>query len=670
VNADGGPSRVPVNFDDPTRQHSKYGFASGRDLVADVAALLRTQGRGEAVNHLTTTRWLALAILCAACNLEPAPPVGSEDLSRQFDRQEVRIPMRDGVELFTVILTPKRADGALPFILSRTPYGTAGWGGTYKIGYGFQELMKDGYIFVFQDIRGRFQSGGTFVMNRPACLERGDGCVDEATDTWDTVEWLLKNVPDNNGRVGQLGISYPGWNTNATAFEPHPAIKALSPQATMGDVWMGDDFFHQGAFRLSYGLEYAWDMEASSDQSIPPTPGRYDTYDWYLSFPTLKDLSAAVGADAWPTWRLFATHPAYDTVWSTRSIPARLKSAPVPTLNVGGWWDQEDIYGTPNVYAAMETHDSAHLNFLVVGPWYHGEWFLEAGDSLGAVRFGSATGETYRRTIEAPWFAYWLKDKGDGNFPEARVFDAGAQQWRTFDAWPAPTSAPRQLYLHDGGKLSFDPPTATSGYDQYVSDPARPVPYRHRPIERTYDPRGSDWDCWMTEDQRFVDSRPDVLVWQTEPLAEEVTVAGSIAARLFASTTGTDADWVVKLIDVYPDSIADRPRMGGFELMVVGEIMRGRYYKGWDNPLPIPANTVTPFSVDLHQQAYTFRPGHRIMVHVQSTWFPVHDRNPQTFVPNIFEAKASDFRVQTHRIYRSAQYPSHLELDVLGAAQP
>ncbi|HOX20488.1 MAG TPA: CocE/NonD family hydrolase [Gemmatimonadales bacterium] len=622
------------------------------------------------MNHLTTTRWLALAILCAACNLEPAPPVGSEDLSRQFDRQEVRIPMRDGVELFTVILTPKRADGALPFILSRTPYGTAGWGGTYKIGYGFQELMKDGYIFVFQDIRGRFQSGGTFVMNRPACLERGDGCVDEATDTWDTVEWLLKNVPDNNGRVGQLGISYPGWNTNATAFEPHPAIKALSPQATMGDVWMGDDFFHQGAFRLSYGLEYAWDMEASSDQSIPPTPGRYDTYDWYLSFPTLKDLSAAVGADAWPTWRLFATHPAYDTVWSTRSIPARLKSAPVPTLNVGGWWDQEDIYGTPNVYAAMETHDSAHLNFLVVGPWYHGEWFLEAGDSLGAVRFGSATGETYRRTIEAPWFAYWLKDKGDGNFPEARVFDAGAQQWRTFDAWPAPTSAPRQLYLHDGGKLSFDPPTATSGYDQYVSDPARPVPYRHRPIERTYDPRGSDWDCWMTEDQRFVDSRPDVLVWQTEPLAEEVTVAGSIAARLFASTTGTDADWVVKLIDVYPDSIADRPRMGGFELMVVGEIMRGRYYKGWDNPLPIPANTVTPFSVDLHQQAYTFRPGHRIMVHVQSTWFPVHDRNPQTFVPNIFEAKASDFRVQTHRIYRSAQYPSHLELDVLGAAQP
>jgi len=618
---------------------------------------------------MTTTRWLTLAILCVSCNLESAPPAGSDDLSRQFDRQEVRIPMRDGAELFTVILTPKRASEELPFILSRTPYGTAGWGGTYKIAYGYQELIKDGYIFVFQDIRGRFQSGGTFVMSRPACLERGDGCIDEATDTWDTVEWLLQNVPNNNGRVGQLGISYPGWTTNATAFEPHPAIKALSPQATMGDAWMGDDFFHQGAFRLSYGLEYAWDMEASSDQSIPPTPGRYDTYDWYLSFPTLKDLSAAVGADAWPTWRNFATHPSYDTVWSARSIPARLRSAPVPTLNVGGWWDQEDIYGTPNVYAAMETNDTAHRNFLVIGPWYHGEWFLEAGDSLGAVRFGSPTGETYRRTIEAPWFAYWLKGKGDGNFPEARVFDAGAEQWRTFDAWPAPTSAPKRLYFHDGGKLSFDPPTASGGFDQYVSDPARPVPYRHRPVEWTYDPRGSDWDYWMTEDQRFVDSRPDVLVWQTEPLTEEVTVAGSIAARLFASTTGTDADWVVKLIDVYPDSIADRPRMGGYELMVVGEIMRGRYYKGWDNPQPIPANTVTPFRVDLHQQAYTFRPGHRIMVQVQSTWFPVHDRNPQTFVPNIFEARASDFRAQTHRIYRSGQYPSHLELDVLGAAQ-
>ena len=316
------------------------------------------------------TAWWPVVVLLASCTTAAKPPAtDAEQLAKLFTRQEVRIPMRDGVELFTVILTPRTGADSLPFILSRTPYGTSGWGGTYKITYGFQELIKEGYIFVFQDIRGRNQSQGTFVMNKPACQVRGDGCVDEATDTWDTVEWLLANVPHNNGRVGQLGISYPGWTTNATAFEPHPAIKALSPQATMGDVWMGDDFFHQGAFRLSYGLEYAWDMEASPDQSIHPAPGRYDTYDWYLSFATLKDLGAAVGADAWPTWRLFAAHPSYDTVWSARSIPRRLRHAPVPTLSVGGWWDQEDIYGTQHAYASMETTDSTHQNLLVLGPW-------------------------------------------------------------------------------------------------------------------------------------------------------------------------------------------------------------------------------------------------------------------------------------------------------------
>ncbi len=632
------------------------------DAIRRTAPIQRLSHRYPRI--LGLARWLSCVVLLTSCRTA-APTTGDDQIARQFDRREVRIRMRDSAELFTVILTPKNANGSLPFILSRTPYGTAGWGGTSRITYGFQELMKEGYIFVFQDIRGRFQSRGTFVMNRPPCAQRGAGCVDEATDTWDTVEWLLHNVPNNNGRVGQLGISYPGWLANATAFEPHPAIKALSPQATMGDVWMGDDFFHQGAFRLSYGLEYAWDMEASPDQSKPPTPGRYDTYDWYLSFPTLSALSAAVGANAWPTWRLFATHPAYDSVWSSRAIPRRLTSAPVPTLNVGGFWDQEDIYGTAHAYAAMEAGDSAHRDYLVIGPWYHGQWFLEAGDSLGAVRFGSATGETYRRDIEAPWFAYWLKDKGDGRFPEARVFDAGARQWRSFDAWPAPTATTRNLYFLDGGRLAFDPPAGAGGSDQFVSDPAHPVPYRRRPIEWTYDPRGSNWDTWMTEDQRFADSRPDVLVWQTGPLAGDVTLAGSIVAKLFASTTGSDADWVVKLIDVYPDSIADRPRMGGFELMVVGEIMRGRYWRGWDRSTPIPANTVTPFTVDLHQQAYTFQRGHRIMVQVQSTWFPVHDRNPQTFVPNIFEARAQDYRAQTHRVYRTARYPSHLALDVL-----
>jgi putative CocE/NonD family hydrolase len=433
----------------------------------------------------------------------------------------------------------------------------------------------------------------------------------------------------------------------------------------MGDVWMGDDFFHQGAFRLSYGLEYAWGMEASSDGSVDPAPARYDTYDWYRSFPTLSALAAAVGADAWPTWRRFVEHPAYDAEWRSRALPLRLRSAPVPTLTVGGWWDQEDIYGPQRTYASMEAGDSSARNFLVMGPWYHGQWAREAGDSLGRVRFGSATGDHYRRSIEVPWFAYWLKDRGDGRFPEATVFDAGAGEWRSFDSWPPRQAVRRRLYFRAGGLLSFTPPAESAGADRYVSDPAHPVPYRPRPIEWTYDTRGSRWRQWMTEDQRFVEGRPDVLVWQTEPLAEDVTLAGNVGAKLFASTTGTDADWVVKLIDVYPDTVADRPGMGGYQLMVAGEIMRGRYHRGWDAPSPIPADTVTSFTVDLHQQAYTFRRGHRIMVQVQSTWFPLHDRNPQTFVRNIFLARATDYRAQTHRIHRTARRPSHVEVDVL-----
>ena len=600
-------------------------------------------------------------LLVAAASASPAQS-GPGRLSDQFDRRDVRIPMRDGVELFTAIFTPRAAAESLPFILLRTPYGVSD--GELRLG-GVRELVRDGYIFVFQDIRGRYGSQGTFVMNRPPCAVRGPGCIDEATDTWDTIDWLLRNVAGHNGRVGQLGISYPGFLTNATAFEPHPALKALSPQATMGDTWMGDDFFHQGAFRLSYGLEYAWGMEASSDGSVSPAPGRYDTYDWYRSFPTLSALAAAVGAHAWPTWRLFVEHPAYDAEWRRRAVPQRLRHPPVPTLTVGGWWDQEDIYGPPHTYAAMEAGDSAGRNFLVMGPWYHGQWAREAGDSLGNIRFGSATGDHYRRMIEAPWFAYWLKGRGDGRFPEATVFDAGTREWRTFDAWPPRRAMKRRLYFQAGGRLSFEPPRDSAGSDRYVSDPAHPVPYRPRPIEWTYDPRGSRWRQWMTEDQRFVEGRPDVLAWQTEPLAEDVTLAGSVVATLFASTTGTDADWVVKLIDVYPDSVADRPGLGGYQLMVVGEIMRGRYYRGWDAPSPIPASRVTPFTVDLHQQAYTFRRGHRIMVQVQSTWFPLHDRNPQTFVRNIFLAGAGDYRAQTHRIHRTARFPSHVAIDVL-----
>jgi len=608
--------------------------------------------------------WL-LAVLCVLPTRVTEAQSSDAALDSVFERREVMIPMRDGDSLFTVILSPRDRTDSLPIIISRTPYGTSGWGGTYGILKGFKELIADGYTFVFQDIRGRFKSQGQFVMNRPPRDPRDPKATDESTDTYDTIDWLIRNVPRNNGRVGILGISYPGWTAAVAGVEPHPALKAVSPQAPMGDTWMGDDFFHQGAFRQTYGLEYAWSMEASSDMSIDPSPGRYDTYDWYLSYPTLSALAASVGATKWPTWNLFVSHPAYDSVWQRRALPHYLRQPRVPTLTVGGWWDQEDEYGPLASYAAMEPRDSAGQSFLVMGPWNHGQWFQGAGDSLGNIRFASATGDEYRTRIQARWFAHWLKGKADPNLAEATVYDAGANQWRTFDAWPPKNASHRRLYLGAKGRLSFEAPKNSEGSDTYRSDPAHPIPYRPRPVEWTYDSRGSRWNRWMTEDQRFVSDRADVLSWQTDPLTEDVQVAGTIVAKLFASTTGTDADWVVKLIDVYPDSVAERPAMGGYQLMIAGEILRGRYRHSFSKPEPIPANTVQAYTLDLHQQAYRFKRGHRIMVQVQSTWFPLYDRNPQTFVPNIFKAAAASYRAQTHRIWHTKRYPSYVDVMVL-----
>jgi hypothetical protein len=426
---------------------------------------------------------------------------------------------------------------------------------------------------------------------------------------------------------------------------------------------MGDDFFHQGAFRQSYGLEYAWELEAVPGQSVTPAPGRYDTYEWYGSFPTLSALAGAVGATAWPTWQRFVHHAAYDTEWRERSLAVTLPHTTVPTMVVGGWWDQEDEYGTLLNYATLARTDTARIVSLVMGPWNHGGWYSDSAGVLGNLRFGRPTGVEYR-TLQARWFAHWLHDASGGTLPAATVFDVGTDQWRTFDRWPAPRSERRHVYFGADGALTLTAPTSVEGSDRFVSDPAHPVPYRPRPVERTYAP-GSRWSRWLSEDQRFVDDRADVLTYQTAPLAADMTVAGDVVAHLYAATTGSDADWVVKLIDVYPDTVADRPQMGGYELMVNADIMRGRYWKGFETATPIPPNTVEPFTVDLHQQSYTFRKGHRIMVQVQSSWFPLYDRNPQTFVPNIFLARASDYRAETHTVYRNARYPSNVELDVL-----
>ena len=593
-------------------------------------------------------------------NLGFEPPQSVADRPAvAFERREVMVPMRDGVRLFTVIMAPRDAAEPLPILFERTPYGARGWQETAPVPAGNRALAADGYIFVFQDIRGRNRSEGAFVMNRPARDPRDSSAVDETTDAWDTVEWLMHNVPNNNGRVGVTGISYPGWLAEVVLLGPHPAVKAVSPQAPMTDTWMGDDFFHQGAFRQTYGLTYSSSMERQMVGAEPIRVGWYDTYYWYLSFGSLKALTDSTRAMRIPTWRRFVEHPAYDSEWQGRAFQRLVTRLSLPTLSVGGWWDSEDLFGPQATYAALERFDTAGVNSIVIGPWFHTQWWAPGGQSLGNLRFGSATSDTFLLNMQAPWFRYWLKGRGDGRFPEARLFDAGTNQWRAFDRWPPREAAVGRLYFHSNGRLSFDPPSERAGFDDYISDPAHPVPYVPRSMEF------GSWSRWMTEDQRFADGRPDVLTWHTEPLQEDVVIAGNIVARLFASTTGSDADWVVKLIDVYPDSVPGRPNMGGYQLMVAGDILRGRYRRSWERPERVRPNAVEPYTVDLHQQCYTFRRGHRIMVQVQSTWFPLYDRNPQTFVPNIFLAPASAYRAQTHRIYRTAARPSHVEVMVL-----
>jgi hypothetical protein len=431
----------------------------------------------------------------------------------------------------------------------------------------------------------------------------------------------------------------------------------------MTDTWMGDDFFHQGAFRMSYGFEYSWGMEGQA-AGLPPLPiDRADAYDWYLAFPSLKDLTERTGAMRLPTWRHFVEHPAYDSVWQDRAFQRSVRRVSVPTLTVGGWWDQEDIYGPTATYGALERFDSAGVSALVMGPWSHGQWSRSGGDSLGNIGFAGATADSFRLNIEAPWFRHWLRGGGPAQFPEAQLYDAGAGRWRAFDRWPPSEAVARSLYLRAGGRLAFDPPTDRAGFDGWVSDPAHPVPYRPRPVEVTYS-QDSRWARWMTEDQRFVQDRPDVRSWETEPLAEDVVLAGPVTARLFAATTGSDADWVVKLVDVYPDS-GVAVAMRGYQLMVAGEILRGRYRRSFERPEPVPPNVVERYTVDLHPQFHTFRKGHRIQVQIQSTWFPLYDRNPQTYVPNIFEAPASAYRARAHRIIRTAAQPSRVDVLVL-----
>ena len=592
-----------------------------------------------------------------------------------FTVREVMVPMRDGVRLHTKILTPKTAAPPLPFMFIRTPYGIdeAGSENTER-GYGF--LVKDGYIFVYQDIRGKFKSEGEFVMQRAPRVDRKDPkAIDESTDAYDTIDWLLKNIPNNNGRVGMTGVSYPGWLTAMAMLDPHPALRAVSPQASPADMWMGDDFHHQGAFRLSYGFEYATMMESAKDVEQFQFD-TYDTYQWYLQLGSLANINRNILKGKIPTWNDFSRRPDYDAFWQRQAMKQYLTKVTVPTLNVAGWWDQEDFYGPVKIYTELEPHDRDNRNFLVVGPWNHGGWMRGEGKSLGNVQFDQPTAQFFRDSLMGPFFAYYLHDKGPFHIAEATVFEAGTNRWRSFDSWPPKTGMThRSLYFRENGALSWEPPPAaasptTPQFDGFVSDPAHPVPYRQRPIQPTYDPRGSGWYTWLTEDQRFVDGRPDVLTYRTDVLQRDLTIGGDISVPLEAATSGSDADWVVKLIDVYPESGMAEAKMNGYELMVANDVLRGRYYQGFEKPTPIVPNKVTTFTVDLHTQSYTFRKGHRVMVQVQSTWFPIIDRNPQTFVPNIFEAKESDFRRAEERVYRSPASASRIVLSVIDRVTP
>ena len=604
-----------------------------------------------------------------ALQLFLAAPLGAQDSA--FTRTDAMIPMRDGVKLYTRIFAPTTGSGPFPFIFIRTPYGIDG---TTPQGvarsYGF--LARDGYVFVFQDIRGKFHSEGTFEMQRPPRRDRSDPrAIDESTDAYDSIEWLVHHVPNTVPRVGMTGVSYPGWLTAMAMLDPHPALKAVSPQASPADMWIGDDFHHNGAFRLSYGFEYATMMESGKDvqQFRFDT---WDTYDWYLRLGSLATVNDSILEGRIPTWNDFARRPNYDAFWQRQAMKGYLARVTVPTLNVAGWWDQEDFYGPITIYRELERRDTGQQNFLVVGPWNHGGWMRGDGSSLGPIQFGQATGPFFRDSIMAPFFAEHLHQRGALHLAEATVFEAGSNTWRRYDAWPPRAGVtPQAYYFRERGRLSTEPPprspaaSAAREFDSYVSDPNKPVPYRARPIPATYDPRGSGWSTWLTEDQRFVHNRPDVLSYDTGVLGEDLTIAGDISVTIHAATTGSDADWIVKLIDVYPDTGMAPLPMNGYQFMVANEVFRGRFRKSFERPSPITPNAVTEFTVDLHTQAYTFRKGHRVMVQVQSTWFPLIDRNPQKFVPNIFEARASDFTVATQRIHRSARQASKIVLPVV-----
>jgi putative CocE/NonD family hydrolase len=590
-----------------------------------------------------------------------------------YQRSEVMIPMRDGVKLHAVILKPADIATPLPFLMQRTPYGCDG---TTRASFSMQrpDLARDGYIYVCADIRGRFKSEGEFVMMRPLADHHDPKAVDESTDTYDTVDWLIKNVVGNNGRAGLVGTSYPGFLTMMAGIDPHPAVKAISPQAPMIDVWKGDDFFHNGAFRQSYGYDYVKGLESTAEMTDvdygKDKDGKpRDGYDYFLERGSFAEDVKRSGSRLLPTWKLFLDHPAYDATWSSRGVEHDLHAVSVPTLSVGGYYDQEDMYGPQEEYATLEPFDAKHENFLVLGPWRHGFW-SSSSNHLGNVQYGEPIGDEFRARIEAKFFGHYLKDESGFDLEDTASFQTGSNTWKHYAHFPPIKSQPTSLYLAGGGRLAWSEATNATGATakattSYVSDPANPVPYRHRPIQPTYS-GGSQWFNWLTEDQRFVADRKDVAMWKLPVLKKDLIVTGEVLADIYAATTGTDNDMVVKLIDEYPGDDPD-PAMRGYQLMTNAEIFRGRYLAGFDKPEPLRANSIHEYKFSLHDVDHVFKAGHTVMVEVESTWFPLYDRNPQTFVPNIMTARPADYKPATITIYSDPDHASNLQMPLMNA---
>ncbi|MBI3414674.1 MAG: CocE/NonD family hydrolase [Verrucomicrobia bacterium] len=591
--------------------------------------------------------------------------------AENYTKYEHRIPMRDGVKLFTRVYVPKEDAKPWPIVITRTPYALKPYGADNynNPGGSFRTLAKDKFILVTQDVRGRYGSEGTYMHVRPFNPNKGPKDADENSDAYDTIDWLVKNVPNNNGNVGVFGISYPGFYTSMAMIDSHPALKAASPQAPVTDWFIGDDINHNGAFFLSQNFNFFFVFAQKVEDPLHEdfksfnfkTP---DGYDFFLRMGPLANSDKLLLKGRAPEWNEFLAHPTYDAYWQARNIRPHLKNVRCAVMTVGGWYDAEDLFGPLEVYRSTERQNPGITNMLVMGPWAHGGWGSGDGDKLGDINFHAKTSEYFREQIELPFFRHYLKDDTNYTATEATVFETGTHQWRRFDAWPPKQAAPRALYFHAGGALDFNPPgDGANAFDEYVSDPAKPVPYTLE-VATGY-PRS-----YPVHDQRFAASRTDVLVYETEPLEEDLTFAGPLKATLHVSTSGTDSDWVVKLVDVYAgDSPDPNPNpahvaMGGYQQLVRGDVFRGKFRNSFEKPEPFKPGEVTKVGFDIPDIFHTFRRGHRVMVQVQSSWFPLVDRNPQTFV-NIPTAKPEDFRKATQRVYRSGNAASSLTVQVL-----